>query len=257
MSDKNLQFSNTRAILFTIISCISSPVFASEAPDAATWVKEYLSAEKPTEGVFVERIVAVKALPEKGIPEFPELKRSVLAEATYFQTVDLKNFMWDLRINSKDDSELRDFGFIQKISAADTLLIENGEGKWGVRFKGKNESQNFDTEFKMNPKGEAKDAATALFPLFGYDGIILDTQGTYVLIGSTAKILRQPNVQAMALADSSEKVSLKNVAREGAGLLNLVSVSGGFAVFEITLLGRGLKKLPVGTKVIIERKSKT
>jgi hypothetical protein len=109
----------------------------------------------------------------------------------------------------------------------------------------------------MNPKAETKDAAAALLTLFAYDGVILDVAENYVLVGSTSKILGQPNVQAMALKDSSTKISMKKVPREGAGLLSLVDVSGSYAVFEITLLGRGLSKLPVGTKVIIEKKSKS
>jgi len=256
MTDKFNRLRAPAIALFAVSFVFAHTLFAAEVPVATNWVSEYLSAPKPKEGTFVQRIVAVRPLPEKGMPQFSDINRAVLAESTYFQTVDPRNFQWDLRLNSKDDSELRDFGFLQKVSDADTLLIQHGDGKWGVRFKGRSSDADFETEFKMNPKGEAKDAATALFPLLGYDGVILDTSGPFVLVGSTAKTLGQPNIQAMALVDSSEKLSLKNDSREGAGLLSLVNVSGGFAVFEITLLGRGLKKLPVGTKVIIEKKSK-
>lgn len=241
-----------------IVSIFTTPsVLAADLPlKASAWAKEHLSAVEKRQGNYPEKIIAVKGLGESGLPIFPEIDRSGLVEKSYFKTLDIRNLQWDLRLNSKDDSELRDLGFIQKISSADTLLIERGDGRWGVRYKGQDDSSNFETEFKLNPKAKADDAAIALLSLFAYDGVILDVAEKFVLVGSTAKILSQPNLQAMALTESANKVSLKGAPREGAGLLSLVDISGGYAVFEITLLGRGMSNLPIGTKVIIERRSK-
>ena len=245
------------SLLTAVVLMPPTFAFAADAPKAADWSKRFVASASKGEGQFPLIILAVKSLGGSGNPVVLDMNQAELAKNTYFNTADVKNLEWDFRLNSKDDSELRDLGFLQKVSAADTLLIEMGEGKWGVRFKGKIEADNIDAEFKMNPKADAGDAAAVLLKLFGYDGVILDVVENYVLVGSTSKILSQPNLQAMALADSSEKISMKKVARDGSGLLSLVDISGGYAVFDITRLGKGMSKLSTGTKVIIEKRSKS
>ena len=73
-------------------------------------------------------------------------------------------------------------------------------------------------------------------------------------MGSTAAILGAGQIQALAVGDSISKFSLKADERKGAGLLSLSENKDGVAVFDIVFLGQGVKDLPTGTKLIIEKK---
>ncbi len=107
---------------------------------------------------------------------------------------------------------------------------------------------------KSGKSTKPADIVAWLMAQFGWDGVVLDQRGDYLLVGSTAAILATPQIQALAVGDSTGKLALKAAERKGAGLLSLSDTRGGIGVFDIVFLGQGVTSLPVGTKLIIEKK---
>jgi peptidyl-tRNA hydrolase len=64
-----------------------------------------------------------------------------------------------------------------------------------------------------------------------------------------------PQIQALAVDNSSAKIILKANERIGAGLLSLREAKMGVGIFDVVFLGQGITSIPVGTKLVIEKKN--
>jgi hypothetical protein len=99
-----------------------------------------------------------------------------------------------------------------------------------------------------------EDLIAWLTTILGWDGVVLEQRGHQLLVGSTSKILAMPQLQALAVDGSSAKIALGQNERKGSGLLSLVYAKSGIGIFDIVFLGQGVKEIPVGTKLVIEKK---
>lgn len=241
-----------RSILVSLSLLLSGVAAAQDAPPLAAWMKELKASASPA---FPYKIVAVKKIPKKGDePDFAGFDREDVEKLTYLRVADPQSVAWNYKLNEEIYAEKEPIAALLLASGADTVLVASEKGKWEfVRLKdGKPEV----LVSAPAPKGsKASDLAKWLPGALGWDGVVLAEKGEFLLVGSTSQILVTPEIQALGVSASEGSFALAS-DRQGAGLLSLSEKDGGYGVFDVVFLAQELKTLPVGTKLIIERKKK-
>ena len=241
-------------------SVLKPPVASPEVLDTnrsapvalAQWIGE--ATEKS--GSFPRTLVFVSSLPRKGkgTPEFLDVDRTGISEISYFKVADPSNAKWDLKLNRQKYAKSDSAKLAIELTGADTIVVASEKGKWRlVRFKA-NKRETIITPTK--PASLKPDEIVSwLFLSLNWDGVVLDRRSDVILVGSSAAFASIPETQALAVDRSAKKWRLKARDRKGAGLLSLSESKGGYSIFDIVFLGRGVSNLDVGTKIIIERKN--
>jgi hypothetical protein len=224
-----------------------------EAPSLETWQAEAASVS----GAFPRKLLMVTALPAKGKGEvkFLDIDVDAFNKLSFFKIVDQKSAAWDIKINRSAEAKGDPLPGIIATTGADTVIHAPAKGDWKfLRVAGK---KRVTAHSAKPPKGKTpEDIASWILSSLGWDGVVLAQNGDFLLVGSSAKILSQPQIQALAVTDSGDKFALKKDQRKGAGLLSLSENKEGVGVFDIVFLGQGIKEIPAGTKLIIEKKTK-
>lgn len=248
---------NMRSI--ALVACIAMAGVAhaqgnkDEAPPLATWQKDAVSVT----GAFPHHVLFVTELPAKGKGkvQFMNINAEEFNKLGYFKLADQASAAWDIKINGAASSKGDALVALQKTTNADTVILAPANGDWKFlrAVGGKRE-----TLYSAKPpkSTEPPDIAAWILSTLGWDGVVLAQQGEFLLVGSSAKILSQPQIQALAVTDSLDKFALKKDQRKGAGLLSLSENKDGTGVFDVVFLGQGIKEIPAGTKLIIEKKKK-
>jgi hypothetical protein len=169
-----------------------------------------------------------------------------------------RNLSWDIKLNPPPSGRsLTPAENAFRVGDLDTVLVTPPEGNWRVLRLTKDSTVEQVADFtppqKSVKKMNAGDLSQWLFSVFNYDGVVLDQRGRWVLVGAAASRLKETGVQALALKNSEEKIFLDAGERSGLGILSLVSIGGGFGLFEIVLLENDASQLVPGTKLIIEK----
>jgi hypothetical protein len=233
------------------------------APKLEVWVKEYLSAKRPQANArWVHRFALVSDLAEQsaGQPVFREdVSPDQFNRLGWLSLANGRNLSWDMKLNPPPTGRsLTPAENAFRVGDLDTIVIAPDEGNWRLARL----SNEFHVEIvaelpppkKMVSKSlKASELSTWLFKQFNYDGVVLDQKGPWVLVGAAAARLKEPGVQALALKSSEEKIFVASGDRTGLGILSLVSIGGGFGLFEIVLLENDETKILPGTKLIIEK----
>ena len=216
------------------------------------WSKEAIGKT----GAFPHVIVMVSALPEKGKgePKFLDVDFEAFNKLSFFQLPNMASAAWNLKLNKAKFAEMEAFDAILEASHADTVLVASDKGDWKFMRAGKDGKAETLLSTKGPKSTKPEDIVAWLPQALGWDGVVLDQKGDFLLVGSTAAILGAGQIQALAVGDSIKKYRLKANERKGTGLLSLSENKGGVAVFDIVFLGQGVKALPTGTKLIIEKK---
>lgn len=234
------------------LAAASDRALAEEGvPDVASWAKEVVDVG----GAFPRRIAFVASLPEKGqgAPVFLELDAAEFNKLGFFQTKDSRDLAWDMKLNASRFADRDPYDVVVELTGADTLVVAPESGSWSfVRKSG--DGRDVVLEAKA-PKSRTPKAIAAWLPsALGWDGVVLARKDDFLLVGSTVAILSTPDIQALAVSSSADKFGLRASERQGAGLLGLAETKDGVGVFDIVLLGQGVTEIPVGTKLIIEKK---
>jgi len=241
-----------RSVLLSFALLLPGVAAAQDAPPLAAWMKEI---KTPAHAPFPYKIVAVKKIPKKGDePDFAGFDIEDVEKLTYLRVADPQSVAWNYKLNEETYAEKEPLAALLLASGADTVLVAPEKGKWElVQLKdGKPEV----LVTAPAPKGSrASDLAKWLPGALGWDGVVLAEKGEFLLVGSTSQILVTPEIQALAVSGSAGNFALA-ADRQGAGLLSLSEKEGGYGVFDVVFLAQDLKTLPVGTKLIIERKKK-
>lgn len=245
------------ALLLMLGALAAAPKTHAEVgvPDLDEWIKEAATIE----GDFPRRLVFLTAMPEKGqgLPEFLALDARAFNDLGFFQMVDTRNAAWDLKLNaSRLAKSPRDsFDLVVELTGADTVVLAPASGEWTFFRKVDKERK---VVLRAPPPSSVtpKDVAGWLLSALGWDGVVISQKDDFVLVGSTAAMLGTSDIQALAVADSERKFSLREDERKGSGLLGLATTKGGVGIFDVVLLGQGVSSIPAGTKLIIERKAK-
>ncbi len=234
----------------------SGTSFGQKKGEAAPPLSKWAEESKSNTGAFPHVVAIVTSLPDKGKgePKFLSLDPVVFNKLSYFQIPNQASASWDLKLNAKKFAEMDSLEAVLQLTKADTVLLAPDTGDWTfLRGGGKRERT---VLHKAKGPASTKPEAIAVWipTTLGWDGVVIDQKGDFLLVGSTAAILGAGQIQALAVGDSASKFTLKSDERKGAGLLSLSENKEGVAVFDIVFLGQGVKDLPIGTKLIIEKK---
>jgi len=220
------------------------------APPLAQWAADVKDA--PTSYPHV--MAFVTDLPAKGMPKFLDIDHAAFNALGYFQVPDQVSVAWDMKLNHDAISKLNPFQVVLRLTQADTVVLAPPKGDWQFLRPGKHGERQVIAKVKPPQSTKPEDVVAWLSTTLGWDGVVLAQKGDFLLVGSTTQILSTAQVQALAVSNSSTKFLLKQDERKGAGLLSLSETKGGIGIFDIVFLGAGIKALPVGTKLIIEKK---
>ncbi len=146
-----------------------------------------------------------------------------------------------------------DLNTLLKLFDADVYVnASSDQSKEWVAFRIANNEQEIISKEKAPTSYNVEVLYRWLAKAFGYDGVILDKQGDYLLVGSATLFFKKKSIQALAFKGSHNKFSLRPSEREGMGLLTLVKRSGAYAIFKVLFLGKDAGEIPLNTKVLIE-----
>ena len=85
--------------------------------------------------------------------------------------------------------------------------------------------------------------------------IVLASSNNKFIVGAPARLLKEPDIQALAISGSKETEVLEKSDRAGSGLLSLEKKYNGFGLFLAVFVDKKVG-VEVGTKLIIERRRK-
>jgi hypothetical protein len=239
-------------VLCLLFLALAPAALADEAPTLADWLKK----DRKETGAFPHAIAFVTGFGEAGEePQFLDLPEADFARASYMRPADTKSALWNMKLNKDKYAEMDPKELVFALTGADTVLVASSKGEWELLRK---DGKKIESVLKKKKPKKVTPTAVAewLVSGLGWDGVVLDRSTDYLLVGSTATILKTPEIQALAVSDSQEKLKLTESERMGAGLLSLSESDGGVGVFDVVFLGQGVKAIPIGTKLIIEKKKR-
>jgi hypothetical protein len=226
-----------------------------EAPDPNVWLEELTANKQLKSTSFPHKIVFIRSwgVKEKEAPEFLNLDIEAFNKLGFFQAVDVRSVAWDYKLNPEMATK-NPLVIISQLVNVDTFIFAPETGPW---------------EFIRSQRGKRKVLAKVAGPedtdpqsiyewlptALGWDGVVLAQRQDVLLVASTGKILAAPEIQALAVKDSENNFKLPK-GRKGSGLLSLSRIESSLGIFDIIFLEQGVKTLPVGTKLIIEKKTK-
>lgn len=228
---------------------------ASRAPDAREWV-DSLPQSDLANLIAPTSIVLVDGFTEGGLksghPSFKKFNHQICRNVSFFICTPPRDATFTALLNKGNMTG--GIASVFQVSQANGAVVLSGEK---VYLYGKQGGPGAELEMtKANfTKLDVRIMTDKILSALGYDAIVIGAKDDYVLVGSTEARLKRSSIQGLIVAGSSDKWSIAGKVTKGAGLLSLVSRSGGFGVFQLVLQGDSVGSgIPLGTKVIIESK---
>jgi hypothetical protein len=226
---------------------------ATRAPDARQWV-ESLNQSDIDALVAPTSLVLLESLGDAGSktssPTFKKFNHKLCKQLSFFLCTSSRDAAFSALLNCKGMTS--GISSVFAISPANAAVVASGEK---IMLYGKPLSAPIEVEMEKADfsKLNLRVLTDKILTSVAYDAVVLAAKDDYLLVGSTELRLKRPNIQGLIVASSSDKWTLSGVNSKGAGLLSLVSRSGGFGVFQLVLQGDSVgSTVPLGTKVLIE-----
>lgn len=278
---KNLKFLSVGSL--TLLCCLlrTSPSFSQQedaavekVPDPEQWARE-VEKDKTREYAYPHRFVFVDESEGKA-PRFLEFGLEAFNALGIHKAVQSIDLAWSWQLNdffvrkwqhwdtkealSKFENPTNEK---DKLLSLNNLLLvfgvdmfvhapSNPTEPWTV-FKLSGDHPIVAAQLKGPPSFAVEDLYRWISTALGYDGLVLDRRGEYYLVAAATSYLRKPDLQALALKSSHNKLYIKAGERSGTALLSMVRKSGYFGVFKVTFFGQGINEIPINTKVILEQ----
>ena len=237
------------------VAAPAGPVAAPAGPVTAPALASWLESVKNATGGIPRQLAILRTLPKLAgkFPEFLPIDKAKFDSLSYLRVADFASSDWDFKLNVSKLKKVDPFDAVIQITGADTVILAPEQGDWKILRKVEDEATVVHSG--KGPASLTPDAIISwLFSSFNWDGVVLAQTSDYLLVGSSTAALAQPQIQALAVSNSEDKLRLSAAERKGSGLLSLSENSGGFGVFDIVVLGQGVTKIMPGTKVILEKK---
>lgn len=236
-------------------------VFAETKIEA--WIKSARQEFYSNEEASYPRMILLTAGFEKEKPMPIKVDKKKFESIGFLKLADFDSLQFTYKLN--DDvlngskttlktSTSEAFALFKELSGADSVLLAEGSPEEWRFYKDKKNGEvgEYNNEEKILEGSEEEAIYNWLFKTLGYDGIVVDVKGEYVLVASASHLLSEGGIQAMIIGDSEDKDVTSLSEREGSGLLKLVKSSGPYAIFKVVFMGKGNKKIARYSKVIIE-----
>ena len=230
---------------------ISVPADKADVPVFDAWLAEAVG--RPA--VLPRSVVFVRSLGETPGTElrFLLLDTESFNKLSFITAANSINADWDSKLNKKKVAGMDRLAAVLALTGADCVVMAPEKGDWQlIRPDGAKRAVLYSGQPPKSSSNE--DLIDWLFGSLGWDGIVLDQKGDYILVGATSKAMSFPQIQALAVNNSMSKIVLKTNERIGAGLLSLRQSKVGVGIFDVVFLGQGITSIPIGTKLLIEKK---
>lgn len=157
----------------------------------------------------------------------------------------------------KSNSKTKWIPFLFKSQMVDTIVYIS-DGKWSFYRLSQDrkisryvfKSKNFNTTIVA-----MKHIQRRLRRILGYDGVILDRKGDFVLIGMLAPI-RNESAQAVVLSNSCDKLGVRRLKKKVAGILEVDKVRKNIGIFRLIMEGRDDSAIEKGCKIMMQEREK-
>ncbi len=225
-------------------------VEAQKAPDARKW-SESLDRSQLAIRHIPHRILILESLKRSssgGVKVVPlEFNDEMCGQVSFMTCVRGADFSYGMKIN-KVPQVMKDSDF-SKLAGAGALIYANGSDVIFANAEGK-DVININGSPKLTKKLDARRLFDRLLSSLGYDGVVLDVKGDYLLVGTFDARLKKKDLQGLLIKNSADSLVIQSkIAKEGAALLALVGYYGGYAVFKSII---GTESVQLGQKVLIE-----
>lgn len=224
----------------------SSP-FATELANAQKLVVDGI-------GAFPKKILILEEMGEDGPPVLASLNLSENSPQGYFEVAHSKDLEWELKLNYRQNKKAKGHQLATDLSGADTIVHAPPSGNWSIYRIAKKGSLDKVANRTGPSQRSPKTIVAWIFETLGWDGVVLAQRGESLIVGSSSEILSHDGLQALSVNHSHGKWALPEAERKGSGIMSLVKRDGAFALFDIVFVGSGVNTIPVGTKLIIEKK---
>ena len=223
-----------------------------DVPDAKTWsdsldIEKLGAVKAPISILLLDKFLAG----EDVAPVIQPLRfdQTLCHKFSFISCADPTNFSYALQINKL--GKMPTIDDLVKLSGTDAIIYGDGAE---ISFKGKGESQplklssikKFDKSFSL------RKVLDNVLVVLGYDGVVLDERGDFILVGSLDSRLKGKDLQGVLIENSDDAFAIAPEKAKGASaLISLVGKSGGYAVFK-TVINASEANVKIGQKVIIE-----
>jgi hypothetical protein len=235
--------------------CIAS--VASAQPKLESWKSQYLSSGQ-YESLYIPRSILIfngwkkRFQPTLAFEDSKNFSLGAVHSITQWQA------NWASMVNTPPSikpkpakSEQSHMAETLAINSADIGLLVTESKLWRVYSRSGGQ-----TKLVSSTQGgrelAPKSIGILLKKIFGYDAVVLDSKGSFVLVASLFNEFEKKSIQALAFANSDRRLNVNKASDAGAGLMNLVDFKGAFGVFKIVFIDEDIKVLSPGTKLLFE-----
>lgn len=225
---------------------------SKKAPEAKTWANS-LDRGKISSLVAPSNILIIQSFSKdtsKNIDIKPlEFNSALCEQVSYIACTSSSDFAYSMKIN-KIPSSFSEDDLMRSVSSSGLIFGDGAQILF--KFLGEAERISIPGAEKLSKNMDARKLFDRLLVALGYDGVVLDVNGDFLLVGTFDARLRKKDLQGLLIKDSKGKILIKSdSAKEGAALLTLVGQYGGYAVFQ-SVIGVESSSQMIGQKVIIE-----
>lgn len=239
-------------LIFIFNFFISTLALSQENDDA--FLEKWVNTTRSSKNYTFSLLILSSGFEEKTVPVVAKITKEDIENSSYFQLYDSASLAWDLNINSQKVVKISGREILEVLTDAKFYLFAPASGPAVFAKKDSKGRIAKMFSFKTSTPFNWDKVLNQIQKKLGWDGIVLEVSGNKFIVGASANLLREPDVQALAIAGSSGNDTLSNQSRSGAGLLALTKKSGGFALFESIFVDE-TNKISLGTKLIIEKRN--
>jgi len=242
-----------RIVLILLVALTSGDALSEvtqDAPKAEHWVRS-VKADIERNGLLSKRIIIVDSFDNKsGAPKFFKLGTNDCPDLLFFKCVSSRDAGFALKLNGS--LKPKGVAGAAQVSGADLVIYPDGETLRLTGDQGKTSVKFGDTRTLKSLK--PSEIFGRIFQSTGFDGIVLAISDPFVLVGSVSELIRTPDRQGLAMADSHLGWVLESGKSKGASLLSIVNYTDFYAVFRRVVTDKEASPIQLGTKVILESK---
>ena len=218
------------------------------------WIKSWQSEDRPLPSGMMMQSAIIRR--NNKIAELVAIDANQFNQLGILQSRPIEEYQFAIRLNAQPGKPRNNC--LTKISNLFTCLdvdtvLDATAAKWTLFHK--RDGKIITVTKAPPPKDSSSDDADYqewVNQVTGYDGVALAQDGPYVLVIIPPAKTKETS-QALWIANSETRLRIDPKKVQGAGLLNMVSKSGSYAIMEIVFSNTAETSIPLGTKLILEK----
>jgi hypothetical protein len=236
---------------FIFAFVMSATALSQEKDDA--FLENWVKTAQASKNYAFSLLILTSDFDDKSAPVPAKITKVDIENTSYFQLLDSASLTWDININNEKVAKLSGRELLEVLTDAKFYLFapDSGPAVFAKR----------DTQGRITKMFTLKNSApfkwdrvlNQVQKKLGWDGVVLQASENRFIVGAPADLLKEPDIQALAIAGSGDSDILSKENRSGAGLLSLTKRYRGFALFESIFVDES-NKIIAGTKLIIEKR---